>query len=95
MLLHPRGRKDWRSQHFHAVFRHEISHGVGTLLVHRHFPNLVKKLFKPTGLAHEDQFAVDCSRVRPHVRDAAGQPDAPASQQIVFFAPCSKKEFTR
>jgi hypothetical protein len=94
MLLHQGGRKDWRSQHFHAVFRHELSHGIGTLFVHRHFPDLVKKLLKPTGLAHEDQLAIRCGRVRPHVRDAARQPDAATSQQIVFFAPRSKKEFT-
>jgi hypothetical protein len=49
MLLHPAGSKYWRSQHFHAVFGHEISHGVGTLFVHPHFPDFVKKLLKWSG----------------------------------------------
>src|SRR6516164_1111855 len=95
MLLHPGGSEDWRSQHFHAVFRHEISHGVGALFVHRYLPDLIKKLLKPTGLAHENQLSIGCGCVRPHVRDAAWQPDAPASQQTVFFASRSKEEFTR
>jgi len=50
-----------------------------------------KKLFKPAGLAHEDQFAVDCSRVRPHVRDARGNQMLPPVSRLYSSPPALKR----
>src|ERR1700688_3170891 len=46
VLLHPGGSKNRWSQHLHSIFRHQLLHRAFILFVHRHAPNLFKKLLK-------------------------------------------------
>jgi hypothetical protein len=95
VLLHPGRSKNRWSQHLDSIFRHQLLHRAFILFVHRHASNLVKKLLKSAGLAHQDQLALSRGCVRPNVRNATGQPDTPTRQKTELFAARPKDEFTR